>query len=75
MRCTCCNRNLNDFESTRKSKTTGDYLDMCNKCYSEVQEDLDTDIRTDLNEEDVPDEEVVFDEDDSSYYENEDDEE
>lgn len=32
MRCTCCDKNLTDFESTRKSKVTGEYLDTCNKC-------------------------------------------
>lgn len=32
MRCCCCGVALNDFESTRKSAVTGDYLDMCNKC-------------------------------------------
>jgi hypothetical protein len=63
MRCTCCNRNLSDFESTRKNRTTGEYLDMCNQCYSSVQEDLDTTIRPDLNSEEIPDEEVGFDED------------
>ncbi len=37
MRCTCCNRNLNDFELTRKYASTGEYADMCNRC----SEDLD----------------------------------
>lgn len=60
MRCTCCDRLLNDFESTRKSKVTGDYLDMCNKCYGSIQEDLATDIRSDLDEFDVPDDELEF---------------
>ena len=32
MRCCCCDVNLTEFESTRKSAVTGDYLDMCNKC-------------------------------------------
>lgn len=32
MRCQCCNRNLNNFESTLKSALTGDYLDMCKRC-------------------------------------------
>lgn len=32
MRCCCCDTKLTDFESTRKSAVTGDYLDMCNKC-------------------------------------------
>lgn len=32
MRCICCNRNLNDYESTIKSASTGEYLDTCLKC-------------------------------------------
>lgn len=60
MRCVCCDRLLNDFESTRKSKTTGDYLDMCNGCVASVQDQLETIDRTDLQENDVPDEEIVF---------------
>ena len=67
MRCSCCDRLLNDFESTRKSQSTGEYLDMCNKCYSLVQQDVKTDIRNDLMEYDVPDEELTFDEDEGSY--------
>ena len=66
MRCTCCDRLLNDFESTRKSRTTGEYLDMCNKCFGTVQQDLKTDIRNDLMEYDVPDEELTFDDDEES---------
>lgn len=31
MRCYCCNKNLNDYESTLKD-TSGKYLDTCNKC-------------------------------------------
>jgi hypothetical protein len=60
---------LNDFESTRKSKVTGDYLDMCNKCYSSVQEDLSVDSRSDLDESEVPDDEMVFDDDCVNYEE------
>jgi len=60
MRCCACDRLLNDFEATRKSKTTGDYLDLCNKCYGSIQEDLATDIRSDLDENDVPDDELEF---------------
>ena len=60
MRCCACDRNLNNFESTRKNKTTGDYLDLCNKCYSTVQQDLSTDIREDLPEDEIPDDEVLF---------------
>lgn len=32
MKCVCCDRILNDFEATRKSVKTGQYLDTCNKC-------------------------------------------
>jgi hypothetical protein len=64
MRCQCCDKNLNDFESTRKHATTGEYLDMCNKCYSTVSDDLLSVERYDLydgNEDDY--EESEYDED------------
>lgn len=32
MRCYCCNKNLSDYESTLRSETTGEYLDMCRAC-------------------------------------------
>lgn len=48
MRCYCCDKLLSDFESTRKSVNTGDYLDMCNKCYSTIKEDLHAEERYDL---------------------------
>jgi hypothetical protein len=48
MRCYCCDRVLSDFESTRKSATTGEYLDMCNKCYSTIKDDLLSEERYDL---------------------------
>jgi hypothetical protein len=48
MRCHCCDKNLNDYESTRKSVSTGEYLDMCNKCYSTVSDDLLSEVRYDL---------------------------
>lgn len=59
MRCQCCDKNLNDYESTRKSVSTGEYLDMCNKCYSTVSDDLLSEVRYDLydgNEDDEYDE-------------------
>ena len=36
MKCQACNKNLSDFESTRKSIVTGEYIDLCNKCISGV---------------------------------------
>jgi len=40
MRCLACNKRLNERESTRKSATTGSYLDLCNHCFSTVAEDI-----------------------------------
>lgn len=48
MRCYCCDRVLNDFEATRKSVMTGEYLDMCSKCYDTIKEDLHAEERYDL---------------------------
>jgi hypothetical protein len=48
MRCYCCDKILSDFESTRKSVNTGEYLDMCNKCYSTIKEELHAEERYDL---------------------------
>lgn len=35
-RCYCCDSPLSDREASRKSPTTGQYLDMCDTCYKEV---------------------------------------
>lgn len=48
MRCIACNRNLTDFESTRKSVHTGTYLDLCNNCFSTVSKDVPVIERADL---------------------------
>jgi hypothetical protein len=51
MRCQACNKALNDFESTRKSVTTGEYVDLCNHCFHDVENDIDTVVREDLRDE------------------------
>jgi len=57
MRCIACNKNLNDFESTRKSTTTGEYVDLCNHCFHNVEQDIESIVREDLrDEESVEDE-------------------
>ena len=38
MRCFACDCELSDSESTRKSIVTDEYLDLCNVCFSEVQD-------------------------------------
>lgn len=45
MRCVACNKNLSDFESTRKTPD-GEYLDMCNECATIA--DMHTEDRFDL---------------------------
>ena len=64
MRCLSCNKNLSDFESTRKSANTGEYLDLCNTCFSEIQYDVDAIVRDDLRDnESLEEDEYEFDED------------
>ena len=46
MRCQCCNKNLNDYESTRKHALTGAYLDLCNACFAEVSTMADVPVTT-----------------------------
>lgn len=41
MRCVCCNKPLTDFETSRKSITSGEYLDMCSDCYRHIKDDVD----------------------------------
>ena len=51
MRCIACNKNLSDFESTRKSAESGEYLDMCNDCFFYTEDDIATIDRDDLRSE------------------------
>jgi hypothetical protein len=53
--CVSCDVLLNDFESTRKVASTGEYLDMCNRCYSDIEHDVPTVGRSDLNPMEMPD--------------------
>jgi len=47
---------LSDYEATRKSVTTGNFLDMCNKCYGSISSEVLAVERTDLRHEDEDDE-------------------
>ena len=40
MHCLACNAFLTEFESTRKSTISGEFLDLCNGCYSYVKEEV-----------------------------------
>jgi hypothetical protein len=56
MRCYCCNKALSDYEATRKSVSTGNFLDMCNKCYGSISGEVLALERTDLRHEDEEEE-------------------
>lgn len=58
-RCVCCNRELNPFESTRKGSYSGEYIGLCNRCFSSVEDEMDVEINPDLHSEtdNIPDEE------------------
>ncbi len=47
MRCSCCNKALNDYESTLKSAQTNEYLDTCMDCLQDLE--IETVGRSDLN--------------------------
>lgn len=40
MRCLACNKELTEFESTRKSAQTGEFIDLCNDCYRPIKDDI-----------------------------------
>ena len=50
MRCQACNCALTDFESTRKSYITKEYIDLCNKCFETIRDDFETIEREDLRD-------------------------
>lgn len=52
MRCLACNARLTDYEATRRSSTTNEFIDLCNHCFSSISEDLHTLEREDLAHDD-----------------------
>ena len=48
MRCLSCNAPLTDYEATRRGANTNQFIDLCNRCFSTVAEDIDTIERADL---------------------------
>ena len=40
MRCSCCNKRLSDYETTLKHGVTGEYLDTCLDCLSDIAHDV-----------------------------------
>ena len=48
MRCLSCNAELSDYEATRKSARTGEYLDLCDSCLDPIREEFELIERLDL---------------------------
>ena len=68
MRCRSCDEVLNDFEATRISIDTSEYVDLCSKCYSSIEDNISTFDRMDLKH--MSDERIKFDDDlEMDYYE------
>jgi hypothetical protein len=55
VRCLSCDCNLSDFESTRKSSITGDFLDVCSRCLGSILDDVSTVENWNLYDERVDD--------------------
>jgi hypothetical protein len=51
MRCLSCNQRLSDQESVRKYANSNSFIDLCNRCFSTVSDDI-----PDIEEGDFPSE-------------------
>jgi hypothetical protein len=40
VRCVACDKQLTDYEATRKSIMTGEFIDLCNDCYTHIKDDI-----------------------------------
>lgn len=62
-RCIACDKILTDYELTRKSVETGEFIDLCSNCYKYVKDDLQViDNEDNLNIYDVLESPCNFDE-------------
>lgn len=61
MRCRCCDKKLSEFEATRKSINTKEYLDMCNRCYNTISNQVLSYERYDLYDDENDEQENLLD--------------
>lgn len=54
MRCLACDKRLNNRESTRKYSSSGTYIDLCDRCFSLVAEEI-PDVADGINPDDFDD--------------------
>jgi hypothetical protein len=59
IRCLSCDKRLNDRESVRKYSSSGTFVDLCDRCFATVSEDIpdieEGDFPSDLDEGDEED--------------------
>ena len=58
MKCLSCDVILTPFESTRKYKSTGDHVDLCNACFKPIADQVPVVVRHDLV--DLPDDDDEY---------------
>jgi hypothetical protein len=58
MHCSCCDRLLTEFESTRRNANTFQFIDLCKVCFEDVKPFVPTIDRIDLMSEQDLDEEL-----------------
>lgn len=46
MRCGCCNKRLSDYETTLKHAETGEYLDLCMDCLSDIAQEVPMPVKS-----------------------------
>lgn len=54
MRCLSCNCILGSHEATRKYERSGEFIDLCDACFTPVREDIAVVERIDLADVDFP---------------------
>lgn len=40
MRCLACDEELTDREAVRRSSKTGEFIELCDRCYKEVEDSI-----------------------------------
>lgn len=48
MRCAACDSKMSDLDCSRKSPLTGQYYDLCGKCFKTIADQVDSVENTDL---------------------------
>lgn len=51
MKCLSCDKILNDREASRKYASSGEHVDLCNRCFSYIEDQVPTEANLTLKEE------------------------